>query len=79
MQLISQTPNCCSPEEFNDWLHLIQSEYAEMPGLHLSLRQAQRLWGLSALSCQALLDSLESKGLLRRTADGNYVRCDIGL
>ena len=32
-----------SPEKFCDWIQLIQSEFAEMPGLHLSKRQAQRL------------------------------------
>lgn len=78
MQSNTDTSPCCPPAEFNDWLQLIRSEYAEMPGLHLSMRQAQRLWALDALSCQALLDRLESAGVLKRTATGNYVRCDIG-
>jgi hypothetical protein len=29
-----------------DWLQLIQSEYREIPGLHLTKPQVQRLWGL---------------------------------
>ncbi len=64
--------------EFDEWLRLIQSEYEEMPGLHLSKRQAQRLWCLEADCCQALLDALESAHVLKRTANGVYVRADVG-
>lgn len=77
-QAITQTPLCCSRSDFDDWLQLIRSEYAEMPGLHLSLRQAQRLWSLDATCCQALLDSLESASVLKRMANGAYVRADLG-
>lgn len=65
-------------DDFNDWLQLIRAEYAEMPGLHLSTRQAQRLWGLDRGRCQALLDALETARFLRRTATEAYVRADIG-
>ena len=79
MQTITHTERVCSaPEEFNNWLQLIRSEYAEMPGLHLSTRQAQRLWGLDRVRCQALLDALESSHYLRRTANEAYVRADLG-
>ena len=27
-----------------DWLHLIRAEYPEIPGLHLTRKQVQRLW-----------------------------------
>lgn len=30
----------------SDWLRLIHAEYREMPGLHLTKPQVQRLWGL---------------------------------
>lgn len=66
-----------SQGDFNDWLQLIRSEYAEMPGLNLSKRQVQRLWGLDAENCQQLLDALESGHYLRRTPAGAYVRADI--
>jgi hypothetical protein len=81
MQLITHTASSSSrtdfssDEEFNDWLQLIRSEYAEMPGLHLTARQAQRLWGLDAPRCQALLDALESARYLKRIGDQEvYVR-----
>jgi hypothetical protein len=31
-----------------EWLRRIRGEYLEMPGLCLTLAQAQRLWGLEA-------------------------------
>ncbi len=34
-----------------DWLHLIRAEHLEIPGLHLTTRQVQRLWGLDAVMC----------------------------
>jgi hypothetical protein len=36
----------------------------EMPGLRLNLPQAQRLWGLDAPRCEAVLDSLVETGVL---------------
>jgi hypothetical protein len=74
----STSTSCCRRDEFEDWLQIIRSEYAEMPGLHLSRRQAQRLWGLDAECCQALLDTLESKHYLKRTEKDMYMRADIG-
>jgi hypothetical protein len=73
-----QTSPRCRREEFDEWLQLIRSEYAEMPGLQLSRRQAQRLWSLDAENCQALLDTLESAHYLKRTATDAYMRADIG-
>jgi hypothetical protein len=78
MQSASTSIPSYSRDEFEDWLQLIRSEYAEMPGLHLSKRQAQRLWGLDAENCQALLDALESNHYLRRTEKEMYIRADIG-
>ena len=74
MQLIAHAACCPSGQEFNDWLQVIRSEYAEMPGLHLSKLQAQRLWGLDGECCQQLLDTLESAHVLKRTANGSYVK-----
>jgi hypothetical protein len=52
----------------------IRGEYLEMPGLCLTDRQAQRLWGLDDESCQAVLGSLVDAGFLLRTGDGLFVR-----
>jgi hypothetical protein len=45
----------------------VRGEFMEMPGLQLDVPQAQRLWGLDAASCQAVLESLVETGVLART------------
>ena len=64
-------------QQFSDWVRLIQCEFAEMPGLHLSKRQAQRLWNLDRRSAEVIFDALESSHFLKRTANDMYVRADI--
>ena len=59
-----------------DWLHLIRAEYHEMPGLHLTKHQVQRLWNLDASTCEAILEALETGKFLRRTRTGAYVKAD---
>jgi Fic family protein len=54
----------------------IKGEYLEMPGLILSVVQAQRLWGLDQRSCERYLGALVNARFLRRTTDGRYVRAD---
>ena len=65
-------------ENFCDWVRLIQAEYAEMPGLHLSKRQAARLWNLDRRSAEIIFDALEQSSVLRRTPNDMYVRADVG-
>ena len=57
--------------DFVRLLDIVRGEYLEMPGLRLTRRQAQRLWALDTTTCNALLNSLERAGFLRRTGDGN--------
>jgi hypothetical protein len=61
-----------------DWLQLIRAEYLEMPGLHLTSRQAQRLWNLDAEFCEVLLELLIADRFLKRTPNGAYARSDDG-
>ena len=56
------------------WLELIQAEYREMPGLSLNKAQMQRLWGIDAVLCDALVDALVAARVLRRTTRGGYMR-----
>jgi hypothetical protein len=56
------------------WLNMIESEYREMPGLNLNKVQMQRLWGLDALLCEALIEALVAAHVLRRTPSDTYVR-----
>ena len=61
------------PERVDDWIRMVQAEYLEMPGLHLTKTQIQRLWHLDDTACDAVLDTLVSRGVLRKTARGAYV------
>jgi DNA-binding IclR family transcriptional regulator len=49
-------------------------EFAEMPGLRLTIAQAQRLCALDRATCAELLESLVSARLLVRGGDGRYSR-----
>jgi hypothetical protein len=60
------------------WLEPIQAEYREMPGLSLKKNQMQRLWGLDANVCDAMIDVLVSARVLRRTMDGSYMKYGTG-
>jgi DNA-binding IclR family transcriptional regulator len=56
-----------------DWVHVIQAEYLEMPGLQLTMAQVRRLWGLEDQACRRILEQLVATGFLRRTARDLYV------
>lgn len=62
-----------------DVLRRVQGEYIEMPGLRLTIAQAQRLWGLDRAVCDALLGTLVEAKFLFRTRDGAFVRADHGV
>ena len=55
-------------------LDQIQAEYAEMPGLSVTLSQAQRLWAADRATCEAVFSRLITDGVLRRTNKGRFVR-----
>jgi hypothetical protein len=50
----------------------IRAEFLEMPGLCLTIEQAQRLWSLEPRTCEALLQSLIDSRFLRRTDRGLF-------
>jgi hypothetical protein len=58
----------------HDLLQRIEGEYREMPGLSVTARQAERLWGLDRTTCAFVLTTLIERGLLKRTASGTFVR-----
>ena len=63
---------------FREWVRLVQSEFAEMPGLHLSKQQAQRMWSLDASSADAIFKALEASNFLRRMPNDVYIRANVG-
>ena len=56
----------------------VRAEYAAMPGLSLTLQQAQRLWAVDRPTCQALFSRLVGRGVLRLTAAGRFVLAERG-
>lgn len=59
-------------------LQRICGEYLEMPGLRLTLKQAQRLWGLDEETCARSLEFLVESRFLARTGRDSYVRLNDG-
>ena len=65
----------CLPVLVTDqMLYRACSEYLEMPGLRLTRKQAQRLWGLDEATCAQLLEFLVDSAFLRRSGADCYVR-----
>ena len=61
-----------------DVLYRICSEFAEMPGLQLTVKQAQRLWGLDEPTCVQMLNMLVDARFLRRAEGDKYGRTTDG-
>ena len=61
-------------ETIRELARRVQAEYAEMPGLSVTLPQAQRLFAIDKPTCAAVLGTLVEQRVLRRTAEGRYVR-----
>lgn len=55
-------------------LSAVKREYDEMPGLALTVDQAQRLWALEPRVCTAVLSRLVDSGYLCQTDSGHYAR-----
>jgi hypothetical protein len=50
-----------------------RADFLEMPGLKLTIGQAQRLWGVDRTTCEALVEKLVACRFLTRTRDGAFV------
>lgn len=59
-------------------LHRVYSEFIEMPGLRLTCKQAQRLWGLDEPTCLWLLESLVEARFLYQPDRAAYARLTDG-
>jgi hypothetical protein len=62
----------------DDLARRVRGEYLEMPGLALTLGQAQRMWNLRRGDCERLLGDLVDAGFLACTPLGMFVRADSG-
>lgn len=60
-----------SPQE--ETLRRVRAEFLEMPGLKLTVPQAQRLWGVDQRTCEAVIEELTATRFLARTRDGAVI------
>jgi hypothetical protein len=61
-------------DSFRSLLARIEAEFAEMPGLSVTLPQAQQLWEIDYATSIAVFRVLTDRGVLRRTPRGQYIR-----
>jgi hypothetical protein len=54
-------------------LERIRAEFIEMPGLRLTVAQAQGLWAIDLPTCERLIDTLLASGFLVWTCDGAVI------
>jgi hypothetical protein len=62
--------------ELVNLLTRVEAEYREMPGLQLTERQMQRLWGLDGGTCAAIVRTLVARGVLCETPTHRYALPD---
>jgi hypothetical protein len=55
---------------------IILAEFAEMPGMRLTMPQVCRLWSMSATDAEAVMTRLIERGLLSRDSRGRVCRPD---
>jgi hypothetical protein len=65
-----------SPAEVHAIANRVRHEFLEMPGLCLTIRQAERLWGLERAVCEQVIEVLVQSSFLRWTAGGMVTRFD---
>ncbi len=61
-----------------DVINRLRAEFLEMPGMHLTPEQVQRLCGVERALCQTVLESLVNAKFLCVGADGQYARATDG-
>lgn len=54
----------------------VRSEFNEMPGLRLTVKQAMRLWSMDAALCERVVEALVQSAFLRPTPGGAFVRSE---
>ena len=74
MRRMSRTSQVETRATIETLVERVRAEYVEMPGLCLTFRQAQRLWGLDDTECDKVLRALVEAGFLLETHQGCFVR-----
>ena len=71
---ITHNPQARTNPAIQELLLRIEGEYREMPGLSLTMSQAERLWGLDRGTCSFVLTTLIELGVLKQTRMGTFLR-----
>jgi hypothetical protein len=70
----SIAPELIQPDQKAMIAERVRGEFREMPGLSLTLAQAQRLWSLDLSTCSEVLSQLVECGFLSQRTDGAFCR-----
>ena len=73
-ELLPYEPDEPSPVVLDELLMRVQGEFLEMPGLRLTRAQAQRLWALDAVACEAVLSALVDARFLVEARNASFMR-----
>ena len=65
--------------DIHDVVDRLRAKYLEMPELHLTPNEIERLCGIERTICQAVLDSLVRDRFLTGSSDGTYRRATDGV
>ena len=68
----AETARVGTGAERRELLRRIRAEFAELPGLCLTPRQAARLWNLDLAGCECILGELADAHAIVRTDDGRF-------
>lgn len=60
--------------DLHELVTLMRAEFNEMPGLRLTLAQAQRLWGVDPTLCSSAVQMLVRASFLRRAEGDFYIK-----
>jgi hypothetical protein len=76
MQAVTSPTRPLSPLNAVDWessRRRVRAEFREMPGLALTVAQAQRLWSFDRTIVERLFTELVAAGELRQLSDRRFV------
>ena len=59
---------------FNTLVERVREDFAEMPGLEVTMAQGVRLWNIGADDCRFVIDALVDMGFLKWTTKRTVIR-----
>ena len=65
---------CECQSAFTRLLTVVEGEFREMPCLKLTKDQIKRMWSLDQPTCDAMLETLQARHVLRAEPGGKYAR-----